>query len=307
MNYIAYKLKFQTAVHFGNGLLHETENRFLADTLFSALCLEALKMGQEQLEKLYQLAKTGKVVFSDSFPYIGETLYIPKPMITIEHEAADIADRKKWKKLKYIALERMGDYFSGKMDVETESQLLGNLGNREVRQNVNLTNEEKTELYSVGVYQFHEKNGLYFLMGYEEEEDRKFLELLISSLGYQGIGGKVSAGLGKFEMIPTEISKEVQQRLKKENGTFVVLTTSLPKEDEMQEVLQSASYLLQRRAGFIRSEDYAKEFVKKQEQYFLAAGSVVSCRYEGDVYQVGTKGKHSVWRYGRAMVLEVSG
>ena len=222
MNYIAYKLKFQTSVHFGNGLLHETENRFLADTLFSALCLEALKMGQEQLEKLYGLAKNGKIVFSDSFPYIGETLYIPKPMISIEHEESDIADRKKWKKLKYIALERMGDYFSGKMDVEKESQLLGNLGNRKVRQNVNLTNSEKTELYSVGVYQFHKGNGLYFLMGYEEEADRRFLELLINSLGYQGIGGKTSAGLGKFEVIQTALLEETKQRLQKETGKFAI-------------------------------------------------------------------------------------
>lgn len=43
MEYKAYKLKFLTGVHFGKGSLDDTSYAFCADTLFSALCIEALK------------------------------------------------------------------------------------------------------------------------------------------------------------------------------------------------------------------------------------------------------------------------
>ena len=45
MNYQAYKLKFQGAVHLGKNRLENGEFVFCADTLFSALCHEALKRG----------------------------------------------------------------------------------------------------------------------------------------------------------------------------------------------------------------------------------------------------------------------
>ena len=43
MEYKAYKLRFLTGVHFGKGSLDDTSYAFCADTLFSALCIEALK------------------------------------------------------------------------------------------------------------------------------------------------------------------------------------------------------------------------------------------------------------------------
>lgn len=305
MKYIAYKLSFQTGVHFGSGMLNETKERFYADTLFSALCLEALKMGEDTLKKLYQLTKNGEIVFSDSFPFIGDTLYIPKPMITIERETSDVSDRKKWKKLKYIPLEQMQAYLSGNLDVEKEANCLKELGEIVIREKVSLVDVQKSEPYSVGVFYFKKGTGLYFLVGYQKEETITFMEQLIISLGYQGIGGKVSSGFGKFSVASMPITKDVIQRLENEKGTFVVLTTSLPKENEIESVICNATYLLEKRSGFIQSETYAKEQVKKHTQYFLQAGSVVKKRYEGDIYEVGTKGTHSVWRYGKPILLEV--
>ena len=306
MKYIAYQLFFQTAVHFGNGMLSETQNRFLADTLFSGLCIEANKMGSEKLGRFYELAKSGKIVFSDSFPFIGETLYIPKPMMIIERENSDISVRKQWKKLQYLPIDAMEDYFSGNLNVQKENERLKNLGKKQVIQKVSLTNEEKSEPYTVGTFHFRKGNGLYFFMGYEKEEDKTFIEQFINSLGYQGIGGKVSSGLGKYRAVSMELSDNIQKRLNKETGQFVLLTTSLPKEEEIESVLSNASYLIEKRAGFIQSESYAKEYVKKQEQYFLKSGSVVFKRYEGDVYNVGKNGTHSVFRYAKPILMEVS-
>lgn len=307
MKYAAYKMSFQTGVHFGNGMLSATRNRFLADTLYSALCIEALRQGEECLDRLYQRTKSGKLLFSDSFPYIGNTLYIPKPMINIVHKDDSIADRKKWKKLKYIPIHQLSEYFSGKLDVDCESDRLDKLGRTEVRQMVNLNHLEKPEPYSIGVYYFEKGNGLYFIVGYEEEADRNFIEDLMDSLGYQGIGGKVSSGLGKFSVLPLELEKEITERLEEGKEKFVILTTSLPTEEEISEVLEKSAYLLERRGGFIQSSSYAEEPVKKKEQFFLQAGSVVGKRFSGDIYNVGTKGKHPVWRYGKPLLMEVSG
>ncbi len=306
MKYIVYKMAFQTGVHFGTGMLNETRNRFLADTLYSALCIEALKQGKDCLERLYQLSKNGKILFSDSFPYIGNTLYIPKPMITIEHSDDSVSDRKKWKKLKYIPINQLSQYFSGNLDVDTESVKLNKLGCTKVRQMVNLNNPEKSEPYSIGVYYFEKGNGLYFIMGYEQESDKEFVEQLIISLGYQGIGGKVSVGLGKYELFSLKLEKEVMKRLENKKGPFVLLTTSLPNEEELEKVIEKATYLLEKRSGFIQSISYAEELVKKKEMFFLQAGSVVEEPFLGDIYNVGTKGNHSVWKYAKPILMEVS-
>ena len=59
MEYSIYKLDFQTGVHFGNGMLNDSACTFLADQIFSALFIEALKLGQHK--EFYDMVKGGKV------------------------------------------------------------------------------------------------------------------------------------------------------------------------------------------------------------------------------------------------------
>lgn len=304
MNYIAYKLSFHTGVHFGDGILSHSRQNFCADTLFSALCIEALRLGPDGMERLYEAARAGRLLFSDGFPFVGEALYVPKPLLSVEHKSEDIADRKKWKKLSYIPIEKIGEFLSGGMDIERVTEKTGSLGKEEVRQLVSLQNEEKSEPYSVGVYHFFQGNGLYFILGYESEDDRRFVGELVRSLGVQGFGGKVSSGLGKFLAEERELPAGIAERMSG-TGRLMALTTSLPRQAELGVVLAEAAYLLSKRSGFIQSDRYADELVKKRDMYFLRAGSVVYHRYEGDVYTVGTKGRHPVWRYGKPILMEV--
>lgn len=97
MKYRAYKLKFSTGVHFGKGTLEDTAYAFCADTLFSALCIEAVKDSTERLERLVQTAKAGKMLLSDALPYIEDTYYVPKPMCEIAHSQEDTGDSSKKK------------------------------------------------------------------------------------------------------------------------------------------------------------------------------------------------------------------
>lgn len=66
---------------------------FCADTLFSALYMEAMKLGAA--EEFYTQAQAGKLLFSDAFPYIGDQYLLPKPMLYVEpKEKGNSVDKK---------------------------------------------------------------------------------------------------------------------------------------------------------------------------------------------------------------------
>ena len=271
MKYIAYKLCFQTGCIFGDGMLNDTKSTFCADTLFSAFCIEALKFGEKNLQNVYEKFNSGKLKISDGFPFIDNDLYIPKPLYTVESSESDLKDRKKWKKLKYLSLDKLDDYFAGKLDVKRENDRLSELGKFEVRQSVNLRNEEETELFSVGIYHFNNelKCGLYFILGYEDEDDRNMIDNLIYSLELQGIGGKTSSGLGKFSTLPQNLSESIVGKLEDHHGQNVsILLTATwrasQRISEIEDVSDGSNYLLEKRSGYISSNDYAEELVKKQ-------------------------------------------
>lgn len=108
MEYKIYKFHFKIAVHFGNGTLADTSNRLMADTVFSAICLEAAKKSAEDLQQLVTWAKEGSLQISDAMPFIEDTLYLPKPTLRIRTEqSGDSTVKKAFKKLKYIPLDML--------------------------------------------------------------------------------------------------------------------------------------------------------------------------------------------------------
>jgi hypothetical protein len=139
-----------------------------------------------------------------------------------------------------------------------------------------------------------------------------YIDELVTALGFSGIGGKVSAGYGKFAVLAVnelEGSADTQHRWlyaakQRSGGAQLLLTTSLPGEGELEPVLTDASYQLVRRAGFVGANADAPG--KKQTQYFLDAGSVTKMRFEGDVYPVADLDTHMVYRYSKPMFLGVA-
>ena len=71
------KLSFTSPVHFGNGRLSDAECACSADTLFSALFMEAMAQGSQ--EDLLAAARDGDLLLSDAFPWMGDDCYLPKP------------------------------------------------------------------------------------------------------------------------------------------------------------------------------------------------------------------------------------
>ncbi len=319
MNCFLYQLRFNTAVHFGGSesalSLYTSEDFFRADTLFSALCHTALQLhGERGLTRLLELAKNGELVLSDAMPWAGERYYLPKPYYAAQTARELPAEKRKaMKKLTWLPAERYDEYCQSLRTGEWFECEAVSTGTYSESTKAMVQEEGDALPYPVGLYWFRENCGLYFLAMLAEERDRAWLSELVSVLGVSGIGGKVSSGYGRFSVVKEQDLSRTQdpgesclyEALTRTGSHSVLLTTALPREEELEAALDGAGYRLVRRAGFVASNTYADGPRKKQTQYYLSAGSVLSNRFSGDVYQVGVGGTHPVYRYGKPMFLGV--
>lgn len=309
MQYKLYKLKFQSAVHFGKQNLDEGEYSCCADTIFSALCQEAMQAGGEKfIQSLCANVKDGKLLLSDAFPYIGDTYYLPKPMKRIEtaDSNGNSVVKKAYKKLKYIPMDMIDIYLQGKYDVLNAPDFDKLFGHFEMKNIASVRGEEETKPYRIGTYYYHAGNGLYVIVGYLEQKILEFVEELFNNLSFSGIGGKRASGLGRFELFQDKLPVAFCERLEKIGTRYMSLSVSLPKDEELETVLHGSEYLLCKRSGFVSSERYAPEQMRKKDLYVFKAGSCFSARFSGDIYNVSDKGgRHPVYRYARPMLMEV--
>lgn len=300
MKYSVYKLEFSTGVHFGEGMLNNSACSFQADTLFSALYIEALNIGKADV--FLEAVKKGDLLLSDAFPYVGSEYLIPKPMLYVEgKEKGNSIEKKRYKKLKYLPVESLESYLSGE-SLPKDEWKIGAL-QRNVMAAVR--QEGDTLPFYVGTYYFYEGNGLYVIAAFKEEEQRELLEELLEALTYAGIGGKKASGLGKFEVFPGKSADALIWHLQKKSDMKILMSTALPREEELEQALDGSSYLLNKRSGFVASSEYAEELQRKSDLYAFAAGSCFKHEFSGDVYDVSRNGRHPVYRYAKALFMGV--
>ncbi|MBR3456939.1 MAG: type III-A CRISPR-associated RAMP protein Csm4 [Selenomonadaceae bacterium] len=304
MEYHIYKLSFHYGVHFGETRLESAAMTFQADRLFSALCMEALTIGEAALEKLVSLAQDGRIVFSDAFPYAEKEYFLPKPLIRVEGESSDDPrQRKRFKKLEYVPMHLFGKYIEGKCTIQELESLA--FGIYDTKTSVYLEPGKDAEPYRIGVFAFHENCGLYFFVGYEEKQDLHFVEELLEMLAFSGIGGRRVSGLGRFELHPGKVQEDILASLKNEYETYMSLSISLPQSEEMDFAVEGARYLLLKRSGFVASENYAPEFRHKRDIYAFSAGSCFVHKFSGGVRDVSNGGNHPVYRYLKPMFMGI--
>ena len=303
MNYKIYKMIFKQGVHFGDHSLEKSEITFQADTLFSALCIEALKI--DKLDELLESVKENHLVFSDAFPYMGQEFFIPKPMKKIEQvvQSEDVTTRKKFKKLEYIQVSLLDKYIKGQYPINKGSDIK-KLGIHVLKTSASIRGNEEALPYRVGIYRFKKENGLYIVVGYDSQEILDLFDELFEMLSLSGIGGKKNSGLGHFDLEIAELPKELNQRLNTK-GEVMTLSVSLPTEDELEEILDDSRYLLVKRSGFIDSYTYSKEQRRKKDIYLFKSGSCFNKTYQGDVYDVSSGGNHSVYKYAKPLFMGV--
>lgn len=304
MAYAVYKLEFKTGVHFGNGILSRSESTVAADNLFSALYIEAMKAGCA--DELYNYVENDELIFSDAFPYIADRFYVPKPMVYIEpQDKGDSTLKKAFKKMKYIPIDYIDDFMKGCIDPKVCG--IDELGCEGDQVQVAVSREGKDgEPYSIGTFYFGKDSGLYIIVSYTSDTVRSLFEDLMEALSYTGIGGKKSSGKGKFVLKIAKHTEALFEAMNRKTGRYMLLSSALPKDDEIDRVIDNASYMLQRRSGFVYSETYAEEQLKKDDLYTFRSGSCFCSPFNGDIYDVsGHKGSHPVYRYAKALFMEV--
>ena len=272
MNYYLFRLKFDTAVHFGTPdsalSLYTSEIKFCADTLFSALCHEA---------------KNGNLLLSDAMPWKGKQLYLPKPCVSSDHKRDIPAEqRKAVKKLSWIPVDQFADFSSSIHggDAFNVAKAKVEFGVHSETTKVSIASGKDSEPYQVGLFTFAEDAGLWLIIGCEDDAQCEKMRTLLCCLGLSGIGGKTSAGYGKFRVLSVqklneagnETEKWLADALKTEKtGRYLLLSAALPLEEDLETLMPSAEYSLIRRGGFVQSDSYAKENRKKETQVFFAA------------------------------------
>lgn len=312
MKYHIYKFHFSTALHIGNGNLTDGESMVCADTLFSGLCHEAVKYGgQACIDSLVQDAKSGKLLFSDMLPFISDELYIPKPLNPVKTEQeGDSVQKKKFKKLKFIPVQKIDAYLAGNLDPEDEISKFKSLGSFDMRTMSSSLDPEKSLTgdmlpFSVGTYKFGANNGLYIIAAFADSETEKQFDLLLTNLSYSGIGGKRSAGFGRYTFEKMPVPDVMLLKLKNAGSNVITLSTSMAKPEELEGIISDANYLLIKRSGFVSSATYADSFRRKKDFYAFKAGSCFKKTFTGDVFDVSDGGSHPVYRYAKPLFMEV--
>lgn len=312
MEYTVYRLHFTAGVHFGGGALWDSGISVPADTLFSALCQEAVnRSGPTGANALADAVQRGELRLSDLQPFLGEELYLPKPLCPVARETeGDSTVKKSFKKLRWIPASLFDTYLEGRLNPLAEVEKLGGLGGFSVRTMAASRSPEKLETgdalpYSVGVYRFADGGGLYLLAGFGSSAVRREVETLLESLSYSGLGGKRSAGLGRFSLEACPVPKAMLTRLTGGGSPAMTLSVSMAQPEELDPVLEGAQYLLQKRSGFVASAQYAPESRRKRDFYAFCAGSCFSLRFDGGVFDVSNGGSHPVYRYAAPLWMEV--
>ena len=174
MEYTIYKLEFQTGVHFGTGALDEGAYIFHADQLFSAMYIEALKLGKAQ--NFHEAVKAGNLLLSDALPYIDKQYLIPKPMLYVQTDRQGESKQKKaYKKLKYLPVEKIDEFLTGNMNLESDP--MRGFGQMQQQTMAHVRKDEDTLPYRVGTFYYAPGCGLYVIIAYQSDEEL-YLELV---------------------------------------------------------------------------------------------------------------------------------
>lgn len=331
--YAILPLRFIAPVHFGDaaqgGGLQEVGLTCRADTLYSALTVEALRKSQSTFDEWIRKTHDGSIRISDLFPWYFRNknfeFYIPKPVLDVKGEkktgretlteARNLsAFRKQAKKRAFLRASEMCLYLDD-LAYHTssleEEPAFGSFGAD------THFNGRTGKPYGAGSFSFHENAGLYLLIGFSHQEDLDMVTSLVAWTGLSGIGGRRSSGMGKFELAHGPILLEAGDDWEDhdeaalydmlendEAGTQMAMAGFLPRAEEAAMAAEGRG-LWAKRSGFTWTEGMEAP-VKEKSIYMMAAGSTFASRMEGRIADVSTPAVgHPVYRYGKGFFLGV--
>jgi CRISPR-associated protein Csm4 len=140
-------------------------------------------------------------------------------------------------------------------------------------------------------------------------EITKEIKAAINMIQDEGIGGKRSRGLGVFEKVEFDESKdkfkeELNRYINNSSKYYINISTVFPKIEEVNEIL---SYKLENRRGFIFSN--GGHAYRKKSVRIIKEGSIFKAKINGMIEDITPKRfeKHKVWLYGKALLIGFGG
>lgn len=322
--FTAIKLIFRSPLHIGTGKeTYDSASGYLhSDMLSSALCAVRCQLagatGLDEFRSSYLL--------SSAFPFMGDLVFLPKPIGRISIRIGNEPEekfRKTLKKIEFIELTLWEKLIRGEeliiqkeqvihgkylIDISQTSNSYGGI-QTEVQQRVRIGSnaDADPEPYYFERMYFSEGTGLYCLLDSTDSFKHQIIELF-RHLGQNGIGTDRSVGNGFFDIETKDIELTFP-----ENATHcMTLSLTVPQKEEIKETdLADSSYQLLTRSGFIAGSSYEQfRHLRKKSICAFAEGSVfsntkITGKWVDMRPQWDDKRLHPVWRDFRGFSLPV--
>ncbi len=343
MKYYIFTLKFLTPVHFNDandvGNLESVSLTCSADTFFNALCNEAVYTSCIDINNFIDKFADKEIKISSLFPYYirpeqGDDLelYLPKPFISPKLKSNDIRPFSEMKQIlaqqkilndyKYIRVSKIKDFIQD-LNNNTNNIHKYNLPQFAAQNNTTKVNQRLAENmpYYVSSYRFNDNAGLYFIAGFENDDDYDWFCELVETLGYTGIGGKRSSGYGKYELQDTPIELiDAKNGVYLDDGLladmfnntnenkpcyYLCIAPVIPESNDVYKI-KYGSYKLLKRSGFIYA-DKIKNILKRNCIYAVAEGSCFFNTLDGTMPDFKNSGlSHPIYRNGIGMFVRLN-
>ena len=333
----AYRLRLRWSLHVGERSLGlESAQEYVpSDTLFSALIVALSRLPQhiEAIARLSEaFAAAPPPVLSSAFPYVGDTLLLPRPRLALHlSRGSDAGVAKQAKRVRWVSLEiflrlidgieqaeldalwdeavlvQQGAVWLTRREADTlrqhyaeESGLVFWSQGRDPKVTVDRVHNAST-IFHVGRVHFRDGCGLWCLVDADAEWQQRIEEGL-RLLADVGLGGRRSQGNGHYTLESMSPPTAFMQNNRDVEGYAVLLSRLSPTPSQVV-ALQAAeaSYDLVAVGGFAGTPA-AASLVRKQVR-LVSEGSIIGT-ISGvpgrlvDVTPAEAKPPHPIFRYG---------
>ena len=321
--YTIVKFKNLTPLHVGTGKENYdfSASELHSDTLSAAIAAIRAQQGKSNDVKEFLQS----FVISSAFPFVGNSLFLPKPQGKLDVLVSDMDEypsRKKLKKIRYIESSMWNQLAAGNNVVVKANQLQKEFllaensefvqpFKTQVNQRVSIPRDDNqtADPFFFEWKYFSSNAGLYCLLDASEEVKKEIVSIL-EVLGEVGLGTDRTVGGGKFEV---ETNRVTLNDLPQANAQML-LSLYIPTEDELSQLnLPNSRYDLVLRGGYMAgSEQDTFRHLRKKSIYMFNVGSVFNSTQciAGKVVDLKPEWNddkiHSVFRSGKPFVVPIN-
>ena len=308
------KLHFTAPVHLGDvGIgLEESSLMLHSDTIFNAICNALAKLnGTEWVtDFLEKFSEKPCFRISSGFPFIGDTLFFPKPRNRANiNEELQQEYGKRLKKTSYLTKKYFERWIGGgeisKEDIEEITGCdLSKYCKEMLLPKVSIDRAQaESSIYFLGSVRFKENSGLWFIVDCDGAVYETVVLPALRLLQHDGMGGKRAWGYGAFRLEDGTIDMELP-----EADIHLLLSLYYPEDREKR-----LFALLKSRWDFVLRGGYAlpygsKGSQQKPQMLFISEGSVFEEKPAGKLveYDSHIEGLHRLYHYGLAYSIPIS-